>query len=707
MTVTSNDNDLRNTQEEAKHDKILQDDGDNTCYSDAISLKSVDSDLSFATSRLSMKMGNSSDYCEDTLLSLNKTVRIPTPPPGDLCFEQDSELSYDSERDEWEAEEDHSSCPSNALSEEDDEEYRDNNIRTTNKDYQVDEGHDTNGLIGCHEWENDCNGLTKLSSSSRQQHQKQRLSSSRLTSTHISLRHHVYILVIMPMEKIFELVRVRIPSSPMSTVGHLLALIPRQCTDTRLAAQDHIGLCRLYGKGNCDGVREKYDNGGGWDLLAEGGMSMRIHPISGKSSDISACFEDSETLVAIPFGHQVHEVRRIGRHILDDPKVSKLVTKRSVGPRLRSKKHGGSASPRILPSTVQEEEEEERTDLNLSFVASKHYRRHYSEKKEDRPDITAANQSDPSTIADLAARRVYAKKIRDGDMKEKMGQLPSLLARQDKSDPSSCSLTSSLSVEEKEKKEGQEKREIDGISTSSATVANFLPSPANLDIYRGIANKKLRNLTSRLRNQLHFFKADPRMVATKASAATVGMFLLAASMCGSGSIVNMENVMPNMSASIVDQGAQILMGTGEAGLDSASPLGLIGLFKVGFWLILLSKSQEGLGKIRKIQKRTNKEGKKRRHKRKSLRHQSNKEGGGDSNKENDVSRQKNLNSHSSPSAAKISSSGFNKTVTFAEDVSAGSKSSSRTKKPQRQRRRKLVSPSDSPLYQSYEAPIRI
>ena len=86
MTVTSNDNDLRNTQEEAKHDKFLQVDGDNTCYSDAISLKSVDSDLSFATSRLSMKMGNSSDYCEDTFLSLNKTVRIPTPPPRRFMF---------------------------------------------------------------------------------------------------------------------------------------------------------------------------------------------------------------------------------------------------------------------------------------------------------------------------------------------------------------------------------------------------------------------------------------------------------------------------------------------------------------------------------------------------------------------------------------------------------------------------------------------
>jgi len=706
MTVTSNDNDLRNTQEEEKHDKFLQVDGDNTCYSDTISLKSVDSDISFATSRLSLKMGTSSDYCEDTLLSLNKTVRIPNSPQADLCFEQDSELSYDSERDEWEAEENHSCSLSNVLSEEDDEEYRDNNIKTTNKDYQVDEGYDTNGLIGCHEWENDCNGLTNLSSSSRQQHQKQRLSSSRLTSTHISLRHHVYILVIMPLDKIFELVRVRIPSSPISTVGHLLALIPRQCTDTRLAAQDHIGLCRLYGKGNCDGVREKYDNEGGRDLLAEGGMSMRIHPISGKGSDMSACFEDSETLVAVPFGHQVHEVRRIGRHILDDPKVSKLVTKKSVGSRLRSKKHGGSASPRILPSTVQEEEEEERTDLNLSFVASKNYRRHYNEQKEDHPDITAANQSDPSTNADLAARRVYAKKIRVSDMKEVTGQLPSLLAQQNKSNPSSCSLTS---VEEKEKAEGQEKREFDGIITLSATLSNFLPSPANLDIYRGIANKKLRKFTSRLRNQLHLFKAEPGMVVTKVSAATVGMFLLAASMCGSGnivSIVNMENVMPNMSASIVDQGAQILMGAGNAGLDSASPLGLIGLFKVGFWLILLSKTQEGLGNFRKKQKRTHKEGKKRRNKRKSLRHQSNEEGGGDSNKENDVS-QKSVNSHRSSSAAKLSSSGFNKTVTFAEDVSAGSKSKSHTKKPQRQRQRKLVSPSDSPLYQSYKAPIRI
>jgi hypothetical protein len=144
--------------------------------------------------------------------------------------------------------------------------------------------------------------------------------------------YKIFLLLLQPKSKIFELIQL-IYSPNDTTLGDILKMIPDNASEHALGAQEYLGLCRPKG------AQELLDK----NLLAS---KPTLAGASGdtKSADITM----GEILVAIPQGYSGQDVAALSKQILDNPKIVKLL-KRSDP--LTRKKRRSSRSHRHSSGT--------------------------------------------------------------------------------------------------------------------------------------------------------------------------------------------------------------------------------------------------------------------------------------------------------------------------------------------------------------------
>jgi len=133
-------------------------------------------------------------------------------------------------------------------------------------------------------------------------------SSSSICSESTCLSTRVLLLLLHPVSKFFELIQL-VFTPETSTLGDLLDHIPLQATEAKLADQRYIGLVRA----------SKHSEA--W--------TQRLQPASHmytKSYSIPpAGIVPGDVLVAIPYGYTRKQVLRLGRQILESPRIKSLL----------------------------------------------------------------------------------------------------------------------------------------------------------------------------------------------------------------------------------------------------------------------------------------------------------------------------------------------------------------------------------------------
>mmetsp|Transcript_413 Transcript_413/g.699 ORF Transcript_413/g.699 Transcript_413/m.699 type:complete len:913 (-) Transcript_413:118-2856(-) len=118
----------------------------------------------------------------------------------------------------------------------------------------------------------------------------------------------IYILVIQPTAKLYELIRLNY-NPATTTIGDLLHLVHDRVTEDSLKEQKHIGLCRP--RGSSSSSRSLTNPKMTASVMARDGTCARI-----------LC---GEVLVAIPEGYSGKEVQILSQHILKFPKMKRLL----------------------------------------------------------------------------------------------------------------------------------------------------------------------------------------------------------------------------------------------------------------------------------------------------------------------------------------------------------------------------------------------
>jgi len=119
----------------------------------------------------------------------------------------------------------------------------------------------------------------------------------------------VYLLIIQPSAKIFELIQVKFDPAN-ATVRTLVELVPTNCTEPVLSDQVHIGLCRPEGSSDISSLTDLNVRACG---IERDGSCARIH--------------NGEILVAIPKGYNCSSCQMLAQHILKNPKLVKLLSR--------------------------------------------------------------------------------------------------------------------------------------------------------------------------------------------------------------------------------------------------------------------------------------------------------------------------------------------------------------------------------------------
>lgn len=150
-------------------------------------------------------------------------------------------------------------------------------------------------------------------------------------------KYTVFVLVIKPANKIFELISVEY-SPDTTTIGDLMQLIPSNVTDNELRTQVHVGICRPRASSSAS---REFCN-----------LQMTASAMMRDGSD--ARIQCGEVLVAIPKGFNGKECQILSRHILKMPNMKKLISgevslenkrnkkKKSLG--ITSREHDSMAS---------------------------------------------------------------------------------------------------------------------------------------------------------------------------------------------------------------------------------------------------------------------------------------------------------------------------------------------------------------------------
>lgn len=143
----------------------------------------------------------------------------------------------------------------------------------------------------------------------------------------------VFLLLIQPQSKIFEIIQV-FYSPSQATVRNLIELIPLNATEPALGAQEYAGLCRPK-----DGIP----------------ISVNMMASSNIEDKNCARIVRGEILVAIPKGYSGPLCARISSPILSNPKVRKLLERSDPLAPKRKKKKSSSSRKTIAIETVTEE----------------------------------------------------------------------------------------------------------------------------------------------------------------------------------------------------------------------------------------------------------------------------------------------------------------------------------------------------------------
>jgi hypothetical protein len=143
-------------------------------------------------------------------------------------------------------------------------------------------------------------------------------------------KYTIFILVIQPSAKLFELVRVNYHPAT-ATIKDLLDLVPGSVTEEHLKHQKHIGFCRP--KGSSSSSRSIMNACMTASVMARDGTCARI-----------LC---GELLIAIPEDYSGKEVQMISSRILSMPKMQRLLSKSDP---IRRKVYKGNNNEEVVGS---------------------------------------------------------------------------------------------------------------------------------------------------------------------------------------------------------------------------------------------------------------------------------------------------------------------------------------------------------------------
>ena len=118
----------------------------------------------------------------------------------------------------------------------------------------------------------------------------------------------IFLLLVQPTDKIFELIQLLYPPST-TTIGDILELIPSNATEPVLGSQIYVGLTRPKRRS-----KEIVD----LDLLASGTTLV---------TRSSAGIVEGEILIAIPGGFEAKQIVGLSKQILNNPRIKQLMRK--------------------------------------------------------------------------------------------------------------------------------------------------------------------------------------------------------------------------------------------------------------------------------------------------------------------------------------------------------------------------------------------
>ena len=128
----------------------------------------------------------------------------------------------------------------------------------------------------------------------------------------------IFVLLIQPSQKIFELVRLNYDPTK-TTLRRLLQMIPANCTEEDLCNQVYTGFCRPNASSSSNKTLSNLSLTA--SVMARDGSCARIF-----------C---GEVLAAIPEGYTSKETQILASHIMKNPKMKKLLSKKSPFSRSR------------------------------------------------------------------------------------------------------------------------------------------------------------------------------------------------------------------------------------------------------------------------------------------------------------------------------------------------------------------------------------
>jgi hypothetical protein len=134
--------------------------------------------------------------------------------------------------------------------------------------------------------------------------------------------HKVYLLLLQPVSKKFELIVLRYTVAT-TTIGDILDLIPANATEAVLGSQRYTGLAQSTAPGKSSKSKSSAHS---WTDLSLPASS------SWKNQKNSAGIGNGDILVAIPDGYTDTYVTGISKYILKNPRIQKLLGRATLDP---------------------------------------------------------------------------------------------------------------------------------------------------------------------------------------------------------------------------------------------------------------------------------------------------------------------------------------------------------------------------------------
>jgi hypothetical protein len=177
-----------------------------------------------------------------------------------------------------------------------------------------------------------------------------------VASSESLLPTRILLMLLHPHSKFFELIQL-VFDPETTTIGHLIDRIPSQATEARLAEQPYTGFVR--------------------SAKGSEAWTQRLQPASmlyGEKSAIPAAgIVRGDVLVAIPEGFTRRQVVRVGRQILDSPRIKSLLVDKF------------QAEMRIPKSITTNEAEKSRTQSGAAPVVAENSKPTAAEPKTTSP----------------------------------------------------------------------------------------------------------------------------------------------------------------------------------------------------------------------------------------------------------------------------------------------------------------------------------